>query len=101
MALKYFAYVFLSPGYDPKKNVVTTEANGVRFKAVGVDIAHKEQVVDVAKELVADGVQLIELCGGFGPTWIAKVCEATNNAVPIGGVSYGPEWRKPMLDILA
>jgi hypothetical protein len=58
-------------------------------------------VVDVAKQLVEEGVQLIELCGGFGPQWIAKVSESIQGKVPIGGVFYGPEARKPMLDILS
>jgi hypothetical protein len=58
-------------------------------------------VIEVAKELVAEGVQMIELCGGFGPIWIAKVSEAIQGAVPIGGVFYGPEARKPILKILS
>jgi len=41
--------------------------------------------------LVADGVQLIELCGGFGPIWTAKLIEAIDDAVPVGSVAYGPE----------
>jgi len=50
--------------------------------------------------LVAEGVQIIELCGGFGSVWITKICEAINNAVPVGDVFYGPEFRKPLVDIL-
>jgi hypothetical protein len=45
----------------------------------------------VARTLVSEGVQLIELCGGFGPLWTAKVIEAIGPAVPVGAVGYGPE----------
>jgi hypothetical protein len=76
------------------------ESASCRFKAVGIDMDKKEQVIEVAKQLVADGVQMIELCGGFGPQWITKVSESIQGAIPIGGVFYGPEARKPMLDIL-
>ena len=41
--------------------------------------------------MVDDGVELIELCGGFGPVWTARVLEAVDGAVPVGAVGYGPE----------
>lgn len=101
MALRYWAYIFLSPGFDSKKHVATLESDTCRFKTIGIDISQKSEVIDVAKQLVAEGVQLIELCGGFGPEWITKISAAINNAVPVGSVFYGPEARKPMLDILS
>jgi len=100
MALRYWAYIFLSPGFDAKQHVAVLESEQCRYKTIGIEMNKKEQVVEVAKQLVAEGVQMIELCGGFGPTWIAKVSEAINGAIPIGGVFYGPEARKPILEIL-
>lgn len=32
--------------------------------------------IPAAQEMVAEGVQLIELCGGFGPVWAGKIIEA-------------------------
>ena len=101
MALRHWAYIFISPGFDSKEHVTELTSKECRFKTVGIDIKNKEQVVEVAKKLVAEGVQLIELCGGFGPIWIAKVIEATGGKVPVGGVAYGPEARKPLLEILS
>lgn len=100
MALKYFAYIYLSSGFSPEKNTITTESEHGKFKAVGIDFLQKEKIIEVAKSLVAEGVQMIEICGGFGPTWISKISEAINNVIPIGGVYYGPEWRQPLLDIV-
>lgn len=101
MALKYFAYIYLAPGFDPASNISESQSSACRFKAVGLDFKDKARVVEVASQLVKEGVQLIELCGGFGPLWIAKVTEAINGAVPVGSVAYGPEARKPMLEILS
>lgn len=101
MALRNWAFIFLSPGFDAKQHVSTMESDSCRFTAIGIDINKKEQVIGIAKQLVADGVQLIELCGGFGPVWISKVSEAIQGAVPVGGVFSGPEARKPMLDLLS
>ncbi|MGI5167733.1 DUF6506 family protein [Spirillospora sp. CA-253888] len=101
MALRKWAYIYLSPGFDPERNRTTTSSATCEFTAIGLDFADKARVVEIAEGLVADGVQMIELCGGFGPIWIAKVSEAIDSAVPVGGVAYGPEARRPMLDLLA
>ncbi|TQR44298.1 DUF6506 family protein [Paenibacillus popilliae] len=101
MALQNWAYIYLSPGFSPEENTITTGNQHCNFTAVGIDFNNKERVIPIAKQLVIEGIQMIELCGGFGPIWIAKVCEAINHAVPVGSVAYGPEARQPMLDLLA
>jgi hypothetical protein len=101
MALRKWAYIYLSPGFDAVSNTVRSQSERCEFIAVGLDFADKAKVVDVARELHAEGVQMIELCGGFGPLWIAKVSEALSGAIPVGSVAYGPEARRPMLDLLA
>jgi|SRR5579885_221128 hypothetical protein len=99
MAFRHWGFIFLSPGFDKNQHISVMESDTCRFKAIGIDMSKKEQVLEVAKSLVAEGVQCIELCGGFGPVWIARVSEAIQGAVPVGGVFYGPEARKAMLDI--
>lgn len=101
MALHKWAYIYLSPGFSPEENTITTGNQHCIFIAVGIDFNDKERVIPIAKQLVKEGVQMIELCGGFGPIWIAKVSEAIDNAVPVGSVAYGSEARQPMLDLLA
>lgn len=59
------------------------------MKVVGVK--SPEQGIQVAREMVAEGIQLIELCGGFSPVWAGKIIEAIDYAVPVGVVAYGPE----------
>ncbi|WP_434447103.1 DUF6506 family protein [Lentzea sp. E54] len=102
VALRNWAYIYLSPGFSPEQNTVSTESSGCRFTAIGLDFADKERVVDIVHRLVTEsGVQMVELCGGFGPLWIARVSEAIGGAVPVGSVAYGPEARQPMLELLA
>jgi hypothetical protein len=45
----------------------------------------------VARELVADGVELIELCGGFSGAGLGAVVAAVGGRVPVGAVFYGIE----------
>lgn len=101
MKFNHFAYIFLGPGLNPQKDRSEIKTPALTFHAVGIDFQHKEQVIEVAKELIAKGAQMIELCGGFGPLWIAKVSDAISASVPVGSVAYGPEARKPLLDLLS
>ena len=45
----------------------------------------------IARELLAEGVELIELCGGFGGAGLGAVVEAVQGRVPVGAVFYGVE----------
>lgn len=72
-----------------------------KFSMKVVGVKHPSQALDVAKEMVAEGIQLIELCGGFSPVWTGRVIEAINYAVPVGVVSYGPEAIEPMHNLFS
>lgn len=100
MKFNSFAFIFLSPGFCPEENTVTTSKDNYRFKAVGIDMAHREQVLDVAQQLAAEGYQMIELCGGFGPEWAFKVAEILENKLPVGAVYYGPQFRQQLADLV-
>ena len=50
---------------------------------------------------LAEGVQLIELCGGFGPVWTGRIFEAIGHPVPIGSVGFDSESIDAMHALLA
>jgi predicted polyphosphate/ATP-dependent NAD kinase len=58
---------------------------------ISVGIAALDDGPAVARRLVEDGVQLIELCGAFGPAGTAAIAQAVGGNVPVGGVYYGIE----------
>ena len=89
MALSRFGFIVTGAGYEPATHRMTMASPLVTTTMVGV--AHPSQALAVAQAMVADGVQLIELCGGFGPVWTAQVIAAIDGAVPVGAVGYGPE----------
>lgn len=101
MKFNNFAYIFLGPSLDPRQHRSEIKTKEFSFTAIGIDFSHKEQVIDIAKQLIGEGVQMLELCGGFGPIWIAKISEGINHSIPVGSVAYGPEARKPLLDLLS
>jgi hypothetical protein len=58
---------------------------------VCVGIASVSEAPAAARELLAEGVQLIELCGGFGGAGLAAVVAAVDDRVPVGAVFFGVE----------
>ncbi len=57
-----------------------------------------EMACESAKQLVADGVQLIELCGAFKGHMPEQVIKAIDEKVPVGHMEYTPEERKKLMD---
>jgi len=43
---------------------------------------------EVVEGLIADGVELIELCGAFGPHAAAAIIDQVDGRVPVGVVTY-------------
>jgi 2-keto-3-deoxy-6-phosphogluconate aldolase len=89
MALQRFGFIVKGSGYDPGRHTVSLQSPEITTTVVGVSTP--EQALPVAKQMVASGIQLIELCGGFGPIWTARVIDAIDRAIPVGSVGYGPE----------
>ena len=58
---------------------------------IAVGVREPAQALSVAQQMLRDDVQLIELCGGFGPRWTRRVIEAVAGRIPVGAVGYGPE----------
>jgi hypothetical protein len=54
-----------------------------------VGVATVAQASVAAHELINEGIELIELCGGFGAAGTAAVIAAAAGRVPVGAVFYG------------
>lgn len=97
-----FAYICAMPGAKISSIKKVEENDAGTFFVGYVPMDKRDLAIDVAKELVdAYKVQMIELCGGLANAKIvAKVKEAIHDAVPVGAVYYGPESRRPLVDLL-
>jgi len=56
---------------------------------VSIGVRKIDDAPAIARQLVAEGVELIELCGGFGGAGLGAVVAAVNGQVPVGAVFYG------------
>jgi hypothetical protein len=97
--LNSYGFIFLSPQSDPAIHRSVLESAG--FKTTIVAVPHPSRAVAVAVAMLADGVQLLELCGAFGPHWTSLVLEATGRRVPVGSVSYGAESVAALTTLIA
>ncbi|NOR32685.1 MAG: hypothetical protein GQ539_16480 [Sulfitobacter sp.] len=80
------AFIFLSDGANSAtdRQIVTTPS--VDLTVVGTaNYADAEQVVQA---LVADGIQAIELCGGFGTSGTARMATAAAGKAAVGVVRF-------------
>lgn len=102
--LKKWAFFYFSPDFSPQDHTVrSVNADGsCTFISVGFSPAAKQDgsILAVARSLRDEGVQTIELCGGFGPEWVVKISAALDHKIPVGTVTYGPEWRAELLEIM-
>jgi hypothetical protein len=70
-------------------------ANEPRIDTIGslvcVGVPSLIEAPAVAQRLIEQGVELIELCGGFGGAGLGAIVEAVGDRVPVGAVFYGIE----------
>ena len=80
------AFLFVAPGADPAQHRSVIHTPNVELITVGVgNYATALQIVD---ELTAQGVAVIELCGGFGIDGVAAVNKAAAGKAVVGVVRF-------------
>ena len=96
-----FAYIYAMPGYT-NSTISQNTPKEATFLSVAVDMHHREQAIDISKKLVEEyGVNMIELCGGLANAdLVSKIKQKVGPNVAIGQVMYGPEFRRPLVDLL-
>ncbi|WP_339760096.1 DUF6506 family protein [uncultured Sulfitobacter sp.] len=80
------AFIFLADGANSATDRQTVTTPSVDLTVVGTaNYADAEQVV---RALVADGIQAIELCGGFGTSGAARMATAAAGKAAVGVVRF-------------
>jgi 6-phosphofructokinase len=82
------ALIFRAAGTDPADR---THRETALTRTAVVPVPDAESAAAVAAELSDDGLDLIELYGGFGPTAAAAVLAAAGGQVPVGVVGVEEE----------
>lgn len=80
------AFLFVAPEGDPEQHRQWVKTPMVHVLAIAV--RDYVQAVATAKQLVAEGIGAIELCGGFGHKGTAMIVEAVAGKIPVGVVRF-------------
>ncbi|MBR1220856.1 hypothetical protein JQ557_22840 [Bradyrhizobium sp. U87765 SZCCT0131] len=97
MGLQKFGFIVTGAALDPARHRMVMSSK--RFEMIAVGVSQASDGPAIARQLVDDGVQLLELCGGFGPVWTARIIDAIGGRIPVGSVGYGPEAIGPMHEL--
>jgi hypothetical protein len=81
--------ILIEDGADSKTSRIVRD-NG-RVRKTIVFVSEPAEGPAIAVELADQGVELIELDGGFGSLWAARIFEAINGRAAVGFVSFGIE----------
>jgi hypothetical protein len=95
--MEKWAFIYTSGDGDAAPVDARTGSQACALLTVGVpstDVAD-----EVVEGLLDQGVELIELCGAFGPAEAARVIEQVDGRVPVGYVTY-PASEAPGLHAL-
>lgn len=77
-----WAFIYLLEPDEPQRR----DALGT---LLSVGVKDVSEAASVARQLVDEGVELIELCGGFSGAGLGAVVESVQGKVPVGAVFYG------------
>ena len=98
MPLSDFAFIVFNSDYSSESTAII-QSDSLKTRIVGVDSLERAEAA--ALELVEDGVQLIELCGWFGPKGAARIIGAVGDRIPVGFVGHGPDSIKTMYELFS
>ena len=80
------AFIFLAPEVDPDKDRQIMVTSQVELTVVATN--NYKEAEAVAIKLVDEGIEAIELCGGFGNRGTARIAEAVAGKAAVGVVRF-------------
>ncbi len=86
MAQTKYAFIIQAPGYGMPAQGATVQSP--EFHALIVGVSTQAEALAAVDVLVADGVEIIELCGAFSLEDAAEIRARAGEQVSVGVVTY-------------
>ncbi|OEE61570.1 hypothetical protein A1OO_10780 [Enterovibrio norvegicus FF-33] len=81
-----YGFIIKSPDYQKDQHQSVIESPLFRSEILGV--SSDEEAIDAARQLIANGAQVVELCGGFGQESAEKIITKLDSDIPVGFVAF-------------
>ncbi len=99
MKILNYGFIVLAPGYHPDQHFHVMKSDIFETRVIGVSSI--EQAKQAARTLAKDGVQVVELCGGFGEEAANDMIASLDLNIPMGYVMFNAEEAKRLSQVLA
>ena len=76
----------MGPEYNPEIHTATIESPCFRTCVIAVESL--QQACLAADKMILDGIQVIEICGGFNSSDSKEIVKHINGAVPVGHICF-------------
>ncbi len=80
------AFMFIAPDGDPEQHQGWVSTPGIAVKTLAV--SSYQQACETLEPLIAEGIEAVELCGGFGHQGVAAITRAAGGRLHIGVVRF-------------
>ena len=80
------AFIYIAPENDYNIHKAYIDSPVVSLLVIGVK--SYEEAETAAKEIVAEGIEAIELCAGFGNDGVARITKAVEGKALVGVVRF-------------
>ncbi|PCI87819.1 MAG: hypothetical protein COB24_05210 [Hyphomicrobiales bacterium] len=97
--LTKYGYIILGDGYQAEQHRVTISS--AHFSSSIICGKTIRDAILIAKQMVLDGIEVIELCGEFGQSGAFQIVNAINCKVPVGYVSFVSYEHDKLTDFLS
>jgi len=84
--LKKYGFIVKGPGYRVGKDSAIIDSG--LFCTTIMAVATVEDTKIAAKEMIRNGIEVIELCGGFTHKDTESIIKSINGVVPVGNVEF-------------
>jgi hypothetical protein len=98
VSIRNYGFIVKGPGYDPTLDRSIIE--NPMFRTEVVCVSSVTDAVEIARKMAASGVEVIELCGGFGESGMNEVVAALDLDVPVGYVTFSKAENDKLVKLL-
>ncbi|GAB3017331.1 DUF6506 family protein [Bowmanella dokdonensis] len=99
MSVQRYGFIVKAPGYQPEyhKSDIQSESFQTHIRCV----SDLNQAIEQARTLKGEGIELIELCGGFSELEAKTLIETLDSEIPVGHIMFAEGERQKLHKLLA